>query len=123
MCFIDSVQIAYEEYDKFLEIRNWPRSFNKWIQVRKDQLLDTKKKLIQKMEEETNTVFQQMLDFKLQIKEVLKKGLIKLTVEEREDRLKAIDDMTEGLGPKNTEKPNSADSRGREKKKEKKDVV
>ena len=75
------------------------------------------------MEEETNKVFKKMLDFKLQIKEVLKKGLIKLTVEEREDRVKAINDMTEGLGPKNTEKPNSADSRGRERKKDKKDVV
>ena len=70
------------------------------------------------MEEETNQVFKKMLEFKLQIKEVLQKGLVKLTVEERESRVKAIDDMFEGLGPNNTPKPNSADS-DRKKKKEK----
>ncbi len=41
-----------------------------------------------------------------------------MTVEEREDRVKAINDMFEGLGPNNTPKPNSAES-DRKKKKEK----
>jgi len=38
MLFIDSVQIMFEDadYSEFLQIRNWPRSFNQWIQVRKD---------------------------------------------------------------------------------------
>lgn len=33
MIFIDSVQIMFEDddYQQFLNIRNWPRSFNKWI--------------------------------------------------------------------------------------------
>ena len=75
------------------------------------------------MKNETNEVFQMILDFKLQIKEILKVGLKKLTTEEREDRVKAINDLFEGLGPNNTEKPNSADSRGREKKKERLAVV
>ena len=45
-----------DDYLEFLNIRNWPRSFNKWILVRKQELLDQKKKLIQEMEEETNEV-------------------------------------------------------------------
>ena len=47
--------------------------------MRKDQLLDQKRKLIEEMKDETNQVFAKMLDFKLSIKNVLKQGLIKLT--------------------------------------------
>ena len=38
MLFIDSVQIMFEDdqYMDFLNIRNWPRSFNTWILVRKE---------------------------------------------------------------------------------------
>jgi len=39
------------------------------------------------MRAETNQVFQKMLDFKLQIKDVLKQGLIKLTSEEDEEKV------------------------------------
>lgn len=62
MVFIDSVQIMFDDddYHEFLNIRNWPRSFNKWIMVRKQELLDQKKKLIQEMEEETNEVLRKM---------------------------------------------------------------
>jgi len=70
------------------------------------------------MKQETNQVFAKMLDFKLQIKEVLKKGLVKLTVEEREERVKAVENLFEGLGPKNTERPNSSESQAKKKKKE-----
>ena len=37
MLFIDSVKIMFddEDYIEFLNIRNWPRSFNKWVEVRK----------------------------------------------------------------------------------------
>ena len=125
MLFIDSVQIMFDDddYHEFLNIRNWPRSFNKWILVRKQELLDQKKKLIQEMEEETNEVLRKMAQFKLQIKEVMKLGLIKLTVEERESRRKAIADLFEGLGPNNTEKPNSAEDDRKNKKKETKTIV
>ena len=68
------------------------------------------------MQNETNQVFQKILDFKRHIKDVLGKGLTKLTVEEREDRVKAIEDMMEGLGPNNTERPNSGDSNPKKKK-------
>ena len=57
------------------------------------------------MKEETNMVFEQVLKFKLEIKEVLKKGIIKLTVTERETREKMLTDLFEGLGPNNTPKP------------------
>ena len=45
MLFIDSVQIMFEDdqYLDFLNIRNWPRSFNTWILVRKEQLLEQKR--------------------------------------------------------------------------------
>ena len=38
MLFIDSVQVMFDDdyYHEFLNIRNWPRSFNQWIQVRKE---------------------------------------------------------------------------------------
>ena len=49
--------------------------------------------------------------------------MTKLSPKEREKRVAAIEALFEGLGPKNTEKPNSADSRGREKKKEKAVIV
>ena len=74
------------------------------------------------MQNETNQVFQKILDFKLQIKDVLSKGLTKLTTNEREARVKAIDDLMEGLGPNNTERPNSGDSNPK-KKKEKQQLV
>ena len=78
--------------------------------------MDQKNRLIEEMRAETNQVFQKMLDFKLQIKDVLKQGLIKLTSEEREDRVKAIDKLYEALGPNNTEKPNSGKSDRKESK-------
>lgn len=71
------------------------------------------------MKTETNHVFVEILNFKNQIKEVQTKGLIKLTVEEREDRVKAIDDLFHGLGPENTEKPNSGGAGRKDKKKDK----
>ena len=64
-----------------------------------------------------------MLDFKKQIKEVLKLGLIKLTVEEREQRVTQIEELFEGLGPKNTEKPNSIDGESAPKKKKSKEKI
>ena len=123
MLFIDSVKVMFDDdqYLDFLNIRNWPRSFNQWIQLRKEQLLDQKRKLIEEMKEETNNVFRKMLEFKTQIKEVLKLGLVKLSVDERDERVKDIENLFEGLGPKNTEKPNSAESQPRKKKGKDKD--
>ena len=123
MVFIDSVKVMFDDdqYLDFLNIRNWPRSFNQWIQLRKEQLLDQKRKLIEEMKEETNNVFRKMLEFKTQIKEVLKLGLVKLSIDERDERIKDIENLFEGLGPKNTEKPNSAESQPRKKKGKDKD--
>ena len=91
--------------------------------MRKDQLLDQKRKLIEEMKDETNQVFAKMLDFKLSIKNVLKQGLIKLTEEERQERVKALADLFEGLGPNNTERPNSAESGHRKKKDKEKTIM
>lgn len=36
------VMFADKEFQEFLNIRNWPRTFNKWIQIRKEELLAQK---------------------------------------------------------------------------------
>jgi hypothetical protein len=67
-----------------LNIRNWPRTFNKWIQIRKEELLMQKQKLIEEMNEQLDEVLRQVLDFKLEIKDVKSKGLIKIKPKERD---------------------------------------
>lgn len=57
---------------EFLQIRNWPRSFQKWILTRKEELQAQRAKLVQEMKQETNGVFLKILDFKKDITEVLK---------------------------------------------------
>ena len=110
MTYIDSVKVMFEDKDfqEFLEIRNWPRSFNKWIQIRKQQLIEQKEKLITEMRQETNMVFEKIIEFKSQIKKVLEKGLIKLPEKEREARKVMLEELFYKLGPENVAKPETA---------------
>ena len=118
MRYIDSLKVALddEDYAAFLTIRNWPRSFEKFIQQRKAELQSQKDKLIAEMKEETNMVFEQVLKFKLEIKEVLQVGIVKLSQTERDAREKMLAELFEGLGPNNTAKP-PPDTRGMDRKK------
>ena len=86
MNFIFELQIKFEDaaFQEFLNIRNWPRTFNKWIQIRKEELLMQKQKLIEEMNEQLDEVLRQVLDFKLEIKDVKSKGLIKIKPKERD---------------------------------------
>jgi hypothetical protein len=58
MNFIFELQIKFEDaaFQEFLNIRNWPRTFNKWIQIRKEELLMQKQKLIEEMNEQLDEV-------------------------------------------------------------------
>lgn len=86
MNFIFELQIKFEDaaFQEFLNIRNWPRTFNKWIQIRKEELLMQKQKLIEEMNEQLDEVLRQVLDFKLEIKDVKSKGLIKINPKQRD---------------------------------------
>ena len=98
--FTLSVKFQDSEFEEFLNIRNWPRTFNKWIQIRKEELLAQKQKLIEEMEDQLEEVFQQVLDFKLEIKDVKSKGLIKMNQKERDARVEMLKTMFEKLSHK-----------------------
>ena len=59
MNFIFDLKIQFEgkDFQEFLNIRNWPRTFNKWIQIRKEELMAQKQKLIEEMNEQLDEVF------------------------------------------------------------------
>ena len=44
MNFVYTLKVMFpdKEFQEFLNIRNWPRTFNKWIQIRKEELLAQK---------------------------------------------------------------------------------
>ena len=88
MRFINTLKIAFndEDYSEFLNIRNWPRSFDKFINDRKLELQSQKANLIAEMKEQTTMVLVQVSKFKDEINEVKKRGIIKLSVKEREER-------------------------------------
>lgn len=47
------MQIIFPDKDfrEYLNIRNWPRTFNSWIQIRKEELMAQKQKLVEEMNE------------------------------------------------------------------------
>lgn len=75
-----------EMYFEFLNIRNWPLTFQKWVSVRRDELTNQKEMLIKEMTKETDKVFEKAMEFKNNIKDILKKGLVKLSHDDREQR-------------------------------------
>ena len=58
MDYIEGVKILFpdKDYEKFLEMRNWPRTFKQYIDDRKMELLEQKKDLCKQMEEEIKKV-------------------------------------------------------------------
>ena len=58
MDYIESLKIMFEGkeadmYQTYLEIRNWPRTFNAFVVERKASLIDKKEALIRMMDKET----------------------------------------------------------------------
>ena len=60
------------------------------------------------MRQETNMVFEKIIEFKLSIKAVLDKGLIKLAEKDRDKRKEMLKELFFKLGPENTAKPETA---------------
>ena len=55
MDYIESLKIMFDDdmYQTYLEIRNWPRTFNAFVVERKASLIDKKEELIRMMDKET----------------------------------------------------------------------
>jgi len=66
MDYIESLKIMFPdwEYEQYLATRNWPRSFSRWIMIRRQQLLAQKENLIHEMSMETDNVFSKVNQFK-----------------------------------------------------------
>lgn len=99
MDYIESVKILFpsDQYDEFLNIRNWPKTFKKYIEQRREQLLEKKQELYQEMSKEIEEVKEKIKGFGKEIKELLLQGL-----EDRELTYddEAVDDMDSNEGEK-----------------------
>ena len=91
MDYIESVKILFpsDQYDEFLNIRNWPKTFKQYIEQRREQLLEKKQELYQEMSKEIEEVKEKIKGFGKEIKELLLQGLMdrELTYDEQDDDL------------------------------------
>jgi len=78
MEYIESVQVIFpdEQYIEYLNIRMWPKSFKKYIEVRKAELLSQKDELYKEMNRETDEIFIKIEEFKETMLRVLLQGLV-----------------------------------------------
>jgi len=88
MDYIESLKIMFEDdmYQTYLEIRNWPRTFNAFVVERKASLIDKKEELIRLMGKETDKVFKDVKAFKKELSRIMKLGLDKLDTMNRRAR-------------------------------------
>lgn len=65
MIYSDKLELIYSDghYKRYLEMRNWPRTFTKWIETKKQQLLSAKENLFKEMSKETDMVFNKIRSF------------------------------------------------------------
>lgn len=73
MDYLEEVNIIFADnhYFEFLEMRNWPRTFQAYIKERKTELLAKKEDLYNQMNEEINEVFDKIKKFKQIISSVM----------------------------------------------------
>ena len=78
MEYIESVKVMFpdHQYQEFLHMRNWPRAFKSYIEVRREELLSQKDSLYQKMSREIDEIFVKIEEFKETIKEAVVRGLV-----------------------------------------------
>jgi hypothetical protein len=83
MAYIEGVKILFpaDQYEEFLEMRNWPRTFKQYIDKRRGELLAKRDSLYKEMSEEIEKVFVRIRGFKTSIAEILKQGLQEATLE------------------------------------------
>jgi hypothetical protein len=65
MEYIESLKIMLDgdTYQDYLRIRNWPRWFKKFLDDKKDDLIQQRIELIKEMRRDTDNIFSQMNDF------------------------------------------------------------
>jgi len=88
MAYIDTLRVIMPEQVKidFLHMRNWPRTFDTWVKKRKEELLIQKAGLIVAMNTQTDEVFAEVEEFKNLIQDIMRRGLRKVNVDERNER-------------------------------------
>lgn len=69
MAYIDTLRVILPEQMKidFLHMRNWPRTFDTWVKKRKEELLIQKAGLVVAMNTQTDEIFSEIEEFKVQI--------------------------------------------------------
>lgn len=92
MTFIESVAIMFEaaQYQGYLAMRNWPRTFLQYIEERKAALLDQKEDLYTLMRREIEDVFAKIKEFREAIAEAVGQGLV--------EKALSYDGEDDGLG-------------------------
>ena len=77
MEYINSVETAFpgEQYYEFLHIRNWPFTFKRYIEERKEELLSKKDDLYLEMSKEIDHIFDRIESFKATMRECISMGL------------------------------------------------
>ena len=78
MGYIERVSIMFEpeQYESFLHMRNWPRTFMQYIEQRKSELLDQKEDLYSLMRKEIEEVFSKIKEFRQAIADAVEQGLV-----------------------------------------------
>jgi len=69
MDYVESLKIMLDgdTYQDYLRIRNWPRWFKKFLDDKKEDLIQQREDLIAEMGRDTQAIFVQMEEFKDQI--------------------------------------------------------
>lgn len=77
MAFVESAAICLEpaQYDAYLTIRNWPRTFLHYLEGRRAELLGQKADLHARMQGEIDDVFARIAEFRAGIAEAVEQGL------------------------------------------------
>jgi hypothetical protein len=77
MEYINSVETAFpgDQYYEFLHIRNWPFTFKRYIEQRKEELLSKKDDLYLEMSVEIDHIFDRIESFKATMRECISMGL------------------------------------------------
>jgi hypothetical protein len=78
MSYMENVQIMFEaeQYEAFLGMRNWPRTFLQYIEQRKSELLGQKEDLYTLMRREIEEVFAKIQEFRAAIADAVEQGLV-----------------------------------------------
>lgn len=89
MEFLLDIQVMLQshDFDNYLELRNWPRSFRHWLNERKIELQSAKSDLFSEMGKERQEVLDKIDYFKRTITALKGQGLIKENEEAASDRL------------------------------------